>query len=252
MSVADLARRVAAASRLTVLTGAGVSAASGVPTFRGAGGLWRQYRAEDLATPGAFQRDPRLVWDWYASRRAIVAGCEPNAAHQVLAGWSRDRRCVVVTQNVDDLHLRAGTERLIRLHGSLWELRCSGQAQVEASVAGAACGGRWRDERVQLGVLPTCPQCGALARPAVVWFGEALDERDLEEALAATACDLFITIGTSAVVYPAAGLVHQARRHGAITAEINVEPTAASGLVDIAITGAAEEILPQLNLLASV
>jgi NAD-dependent SIR2 family protein deacetylase len=251
MNVTDLARRITGATRLTVLTGAGVSAASGVPTFRGAGGLWRQYRAEDLATPGAFYRNPQLVWEWYASRRAIVAGCEPNAAHQVLAEWSRRRHCTVITQNVDDLHLRAGTERLIRLHGSLWELRCSGRSHDGADATAGACDARWRDERVPLDALPRCPQCGALARPAVVWFGEALDERDLEAALAATRCDLFVTVGTSALVYPAAGLLHEARRAGAMTAEINAEPTSASALVDVTIAGGAEDILPQLDLLAS-
>jgi NAD-dependent SIR2 family protein deacetylase len=251
MSLADLARRIAGVSRLTVLTGAGVSAASGVPTFRGAGGLWRQYRAEDLATPDAFQRHPQLVWEWYASRRAIVAGCAPNAAHRVLAEWSRRRSCTVITQNVDDLHLRAGTERLIRLHGSLWELRCSGRRDDGAGLLTGACDARWRDERVTLDSLPRCPQCGALARPAVVWFGEALDARDLDAAMAATRCDLFVTVGTSALVYPAAGLLHDARRAGAMTADINAEPTPAAALVDMAITGGAEDILPQLDLLAS-
>jgi NAD-dependent deacetylase len=240
MTLPELARQIARASRITVLTGAGVSAASGVPTFRGAGGLWRQYRAEDLATPDAFRRNPRLVWEWYESRRAIVAGCQPNDAHRVLADWSRHRRCVVVTQNVDDLHVRAGTEGLIRLHGSLWELRCTGRD-----------GFSWRDERVPLDLMPTCPQCGALARPGVVWFGEALEEADLAAAARATACDVFLTVGTSALVYPAAGLIHDARRAGALTVEINAEPTPASDVVDVAIGGAAEAILPQLNLLAA-
>jgi NAD-dependent SIR2 family protein deacetylase len=233
---------------MTVLTGAGVSAASGIPTFRGAGGLWRQFRAEDLATPDAFRRDPQLVWEWYESRRAIVAACVPNPAHEVLAQWSQERGCSVITQNVDDLHLRAGTHGLIRLHGSLWDLRCSGHDRGEGS-RHHPCGSTWRDERVPLALPPRCPGCGALARPGVVWFGEALDARDLTAAMAATACDLFITIGTSAVVYPAASLLHEARRAGAVTAEINPEPTPASGLVDIAVAGGAETILPELNLL---
>lgn len=243
-----LSREIARASRITVLTGAGVSAASGIPTFRGAGGLWRQFRAEELATPDAFSRDPQLVWEWYESRRAIVAGCAPNAAHDVLAQWSTERNCIVITQNVDDLHLRAGTRGLIRLHGSLWELRCSGRDRDERSSQGR-CAASWRDEQVPLALPPRCPACGALARPGVVWFGEALNPRDLTAATAATACDLFITVGTSAVVFPAAGLLHEARRAGAVTAEINPEPTPASGLVDIAVAGGAEAILPQLNLL---
>ena len=138
VALVRLAREIERASRVTVLTGAGISAASGVPTFRGAGGLWRQFRAEDLATPDAFARDPLVVWEWYESRRALVAGCEPNAAHRVLAQWSADGRCTVVTQNVDDLHLRAGTQRLIRMHGSLWDLRCSGRGGNR----GSACAGR--------------------------------------------------------------------------------------------------------------
>jgi NAD-dependent deacetylase len=250
MNLPELARRIAGASRLTVLTGAGVSAASGVPTFRGPGGLWRQYRAEELATPGAFHRNPRLVWEWYESRRAIVAACQPNAAHRVLAEWSR-RRCTVITQNVDDLHVRAGTEGLVRLHGSLWDLQCSGRQSADAPYIVRACPERWRDERVPLDLPPTCARCGALARPGVVWFGEALDARDVAAAMKATRCDVFMTIGTSALVYPAAGLLHEARRAGALTAEINAEPTPASSLVDISLVGPAEDILPRLNLLVA-
>ena len=177
---------------MTVLTGAGVSAASGVPTFRGAGGLWRQFRPEVLATAEAFRSDPALVWQWYAWRREKIAGCEPNAAHHAIARWSQHERCRVMTQNVDDLHLRAGTANLVRLHGSIWEMSCWDQ-----------CGQRtWPDPR-RLEVaddgrrLPRCPACHGLARPAVTWFGEALDPGDLDRALAACSCDLFVTVGTS-------------------------------------------------------
>jgi NAD-dependent deacetylase len=238
--LAALAERLAGAARITVLTGAGVSAASGVPTFRGAGGLWRQFRAEDLATADAFRRDPRLVWEWYAWRRKTVAGCEPNAAHRALAQWSRAREGVrIVTQNVDDLHLRAGTRGLVRLHGSLWELSCwTGCADAPTT---------WRDDRVPLPVLPPrCPHCGGLARPAVVWFGEPLSETDVLAANEAASCDVFLTVGTSAVVYPAAGLVTEARRRGAFTAEINADETPASAAVDLAIRGRAEDVLPRL------
>jgi NAD-dependent deacetylase len=233
-----LADRLRQARRVTVLTGAGVSAASGVPTFRGADGLWRRYRPEDLATPEAFARDPRLVWEWYAWRRELIAACRPNAAHEVIARWSHTKAgCQVITQNVDDLHLRAGTDRLTRLHGSIWELSCA-----------AGCGvPRWRDERVPLPSMPPrCLACGALARPAVVWFGESLSPADMDAALAATDCDLFLTVGTASVVYPAAGLVHEARRRGAFTAEVNLDATPASGAVDIAVAGPAEKILPML------
>jgi NAD-dependent deacetylase len=235
-TVADRLRR---ASRVTILTGAGVSAASGVPTFRGPGGLWRQFRAEDLATPQAFQRDPGLVWEWYAWRRELVASCRPNPAHDVIARWShRFERGIVITQNVDDLHVRAGTANLIRVHGSLWEQSCW-------SGCGAAT---WRDETVPLPVIPpSCPRCAGLARPAVVWFGEQLAEADVAAAMAACTCDVFLTLGTSALVYPAAGLVHEARRRGAFTAEINVEATPASSAVDVAIQGPVDQVLPAIS-----
>jgi NAD-dependent deacetylase len=234
-----LVKQLRAASRVTILTGAGVSAASGVPTFRGAGGLWRQFRPEDLATPQAFSRDPRLVWEWYAWRRELIAGCRPNPAHDVIAAWARRfDRCRVVTQNVDDLHVRAGTPNLIRVHGSIWDLRCW-----------SGCGKpSWRDETVPLPILPpTCPECGGLARPGVVWFGESLSPVDLDAAVDACACDVFLTIGTSSVVYPVAGLVHEARRRGAFTAEINLESTPASAEVGEAIQGPADEILPIID-----
>jgi len=237
-----LAARIRGARRLTAMTGAGISAASGVPTFRGPGGMWRTHRAEDLATPDAFASAPALVWERYASRREKVASCRPNAAHDVLARWSTREGVVVVTQNVDDLHVRAGTRDLVRLHGSLWELACFGRCTAGAQP--------WRDERVPLpDAIPRCPHCGGHARPAVVWFGESLDPADVSRALEATACDLFLTIGTSAVVYPAAGLVREARSRGAFTAEINLEETPASSLVDLDIRGHAEEILPTLDAL---
>lgn len=248
-----VADQIKQARRLTVLTGAGVSAASGVPTFRGSEGLWRQYRPEDLATAEAFGRNPALVWEWYAWRRARTAVCTPNAAHEVLSRWSQRDGCTVVTQNVDDLHLRAGTRGLIRLHGSLWELRCAGVDRPGSQRAGrqpAPCAGSWRDEQVPFAEMPPrCPRCGGLARPDIVWFGETLRDDDLAAALEATRCDLFITAGTSSVVYPAAGLVHEARRCGAVTVEINTEPTPASSVVDHALVGPAEDVLPALNLL---
>jgi NAD-dependent deacetylase len=233
-----LADRLKAAARVTILTGAGVSAASGVPTFRGSGGLWRQFRAEDLATPGAFSRNPVLVWEWYAWRRELIASCHPNAAHDVIAQWSREfERCTVITQNVDDLHLRAGTLNLLRVHGSLWELSCWSE-----------CGApTWRDEAVPLSPLPpSCPACGGVARPAVVWFGEPLPTRELDSAAAACDCDVFVAVGTSAIVYPAAGLAHEARRRGAFAVEINLEATAASADVDLAIHGPADQLLPNI------
>ena len=236
-----IALRIREARSVSILTGAGVSAASGVPTFRGAGGLWRQYRAEDLATLSAFTANPHVVWEWYAWRRETIARCLPNVAHEVIARWSRRRsRCAVITQNVDDLHLRAGTQHLTRLHGSIWELRCS---------SGCAAGLRtWRDERVPLPELPPlCPSCGALARPAVVWFGEPLAEADLHAARKAAACDVFVTIGTSSVVYPAAGLVDAARASGALTVEINPDATPATDTVGVSVRLTAEVALPEID-----
>jgi len=240
--VRALASRLRIARAVTVMTGAGVSAASGVPTFRGPEGLWRTFRPEDLATPDAFARDPALVWEWYSWRRSKVASCRPNAAHEVIARWSHEpaRQVRVITQIVDDLHLHAGTRNLIRLHGSLWETRCFN---------GCAEGLRaWPDEQIaERDRLPRCPHCGGLARPAVVWFGESLDATDVERALQAVSCDVFLTVGTSSIVYPAAGFVRAAQARGAFTAEINLEPTPASPLVDLSILGAAEVVLPEVD-----
>ena len=234
-----LAARIKGAGRLTILTGAGVSAASGVSTFRGQDGLWRTYRPEDLAAPEAFASDPRLVWEWYARRRELIAACRPNAAHDIIAAWSRNDGCRVVTQNVDDLHLQAGTRELVRIHGSIWELSCWGRCAPGMTP--------WRDDRVSMpDCPPQCPHCRGIARPAVVWFGESLRSEDLDAAVRATACDVFLTVGTSALVYPAAGLVHAAREHGAFTAEINLEETPTSAAVDIAIHGGAEQVLPAI------
>jgi NAD-dependent deacetylase len=238
-AIQELAEHIGRASRVTILTGAGVSAASGVPTFRGAQGLWRGVRAEDLATPDAFARNPALVWEWYAGRREAVGRCDPNEAHHVIARWSEREGCRVVTQNVDDLHLRAGTRALIRLHGSLWELLCTKRCAY----------GRWRNEDVPfLEMPPRCPGCNAVARPGVVWFGESLDPRHVRAAEdAAARCDVFITVGTSSIVYPAAGLVHHARGHHAYTVEVNPEATPSTGVVDLALRGPAETVLPAVE-----
>ena len=225
------------ASRVTVVTGAGVSAASGVPTFRGEDGLWSNFRVEELATAEAFERDPRLVWEWYEWRRKLIAECEPNRAHEILASWSRRYPgFTLITQNVDGLHERAGTANVVRFHGSLWELACwRGCAESPA---------RWRDETVPFPSLPPpCPGCGGMARPGVVWFGEPIDPVVLDESLAALDCDVCVVVGTSAVVYPAAGLADEARRRGAFTIEINPEPTDATPRFDLAIAGKAEEVL---------
>jgi len=239
--LAPLLARLRGQPRVTVLTGAGVSAASGVPTFRGAQGLWKRHRPEDLATPDAFARDPALVWEWYGWRRHLIAGCEPNRAHIVLAAWSRRYAgFTLITQNVDGLHERAGTADVVRFHGSIWDVRCW-----------QACGAsprQWRDDAVSLASTPpACPHCGGLLRPGVVWFGEGIDPRVLARSEAATHCDLFLTIGTSSLVYPAAGLVQQSRDRGAFTVEINPEATTLSAGVDLALRGPAEEVLDAIE-----
>jgi NAD-dependent deacetylase len=248
--VQALADRFTPDARITVLTGAGVSAASGVPTFRGAGGLWKNFRPETLATAEAFGRDPKLVWEWYAWRRSLIAQCEPNDAHRVLADWSRRYPHVkLITQNVDGLHesafarvaaREASPADVIRLHGSIWEVSCWERCQASPR--------RWRDDRAVFPEMPPrCPHCGALIRPGVVWFGEMLDPDVVSQAELAADCDVFITVGTSAVVYPAAGFLEQARRNGAFTVEINPEATPATHSVELALAGGAETILPQLD-----
>ena len=235
----SLADRLTPDARITVLTGAGVSAASGVPTFRGADGLWKNFKPETLATPQAFARDPKLVWEWYDWRRQKIAACEPNAAHRVLADWSRRfPHFTLITQNVDGLHESAGTANVVRLHGSIWEVSCWQRCETAPP--------RWRDDTVSFNEIPPrCPHCGGVIRPGVVWFGESLDPAIVEHATEAANCDVFITIGTSAVVYPAAGLIDVARQHGAFTVEVNPEATPAT--VDLALRGGAEAVLPEID-----
>jgi NAD-dependent deacetylase len=245
MSIIELGRRFHPQSRITIVTGAGVSAASGIPTFRGAEGLWKNFKPEQLATPGAFQRDPKLVWEWYDWRRQIVASKKPNAAHEVIAAWSgRYPNFALITQNVDGLHEQAGTQNVIRFHGSIWEVSCWNRCPDSPA--------RWEDRSMSFPEIPPhCPHCRGLIRPGVVWFGEAIDPNVLARSAQVADCDLFLTIGTSSVVYPAAGLIHEAKRHGAYTVEINVEKTPASDLLDLALTGAAEQILPQIEAVLS-
>lgn len=236
-----LAGRLKAASRVTVIAGAGLSAASGVATFRGPGGLWKDFRPEELATAEAFARDPRLVWEWYDWRRESIARCRPNRAHEVLAAWSRRFPAfALVTQNVDGLDGRAGTANVLRFHGSIWELSCWDGCRASPA--------RWQDETAPFPALPPrCPHCGGLARPGVVWFGEAIDPDVMRAALEALDCDVCLVVGTSAVVYPAAGLVLEAGRRGAFTAEVNPEPTQLSAELDLAIAGKAEEVLDNVE-----
>jgi NAD-dependent deacetylase len=221
---------------VAALTGAGISAESGIPTFRGAGGLWKDFKPEDLATPKAFARDPRLVWEWYDWRRQRIAGAEPNPAHRALAKLELAKSAfTLITQNVDGLHDCAGSRRILKLHGDIWRHRCT------------KCGANWPDRRAPLPKIPPHCACGGLARPGVVWFGEPLPEGIMQEAEhAAASAEVFLVIGTSAVVYPAAGLIPFAKGAGARVIEINTEPTGFSKMVDCALQGPAGELLPQL------
>jgi NAD-dependent deacetylase len=225
-----------AASSIAVLTGAGISAESGVPTFRGPGGLWRTYRAEDLATPGAFQRDPRLVWEWYNWRRSVLSNVQPNAGHLALVELEkRTREFAVITQNVDGLHERAGNRRIFKLHGDIWTVRCT------------RCGLSRLDPRPSLEHLPPHCACGAMERPGVVWFGESLPTSIWQDALnAASNAQVLLVVGTSAIVYPAAGLASIARRAGAKVVEVNIEETPISNEVDCVLRGSSADILPRL------
>jgi NAD-dependent deacetylase len=226
---------VRSSRRPVVLTGAGFSAESGIPVFRGPGGLWEGHRPEELATPEAFARDPEKVWRWYAWRRERVDAARPHAGHAALAEW--ERRCpdlVVVTQNVDGLHQRSGNRRVLELHGSLIRARCVRE------------GHRVADWKAAAGFPPRC-RCGALLRPDVVWFGEALPADVYEAAAEAVArADLLVVAGTSAVVYPAAMLPELAIQRGVPVVEINPELTPLSPRVTVRLARPAGEALPQL------
>ena len=225
------------AERVVALTGSGISAESGVPTFREAQtGLWERYDPQELATPEAFARDPHLVWNWYQWRRKLVAEAEPNPGHRALAELERRiPEFTLVTQNVDGLHARAGSRNVIELHGSILRSKCS----LEDEVA--------EPEEHDDSVPPLCPHCGAFLRPDVVWFGEMLPPGAFEAASeAARGCDLFLSIGTSSLVYPAASLPFEALENGATLVEINPSETPLSRHATFTLQGRAGEVLPGL------
>ena len=235
-TIAAVAAALAGARRVCVLTGAGISAESGIPTFRDAmNGLWSQFRPEDLATPEAFERDPAFVWRWYEERRRRVAAATPNPGHLALADIeSRVPALTLVTQNVDGLHQRAGSRNVHEYHGSLMRDRCTIEGTV-ADRAGDPAG------------LPRCARCGALLRPDVVWFGEPIPETPLRiAARAAAGCDVFLSIGTSSLVHPAAGLAEIARDAGATIVEMNPDRTGLSDMADLRLAGRSGELLPRL------
>ncbi|MFH1279373.1 MAG: NAD-dependent deacylase [Candidatus Eisenbacteria bacterium] len=229
------ARWLAGAGSIVALTGAGVSAESGIPTFRGEGGLWRTYRAEDLATPSAFARDPILVWEWYRYRQGICAAAAPNAAHAALARIEeRAPGFTLITQNVDGLHRRAGSRNLVEVHGDIFRARCT------------VCGANRELTGAEEETIPACPG-GHTMRPDIVWFGETLPENAIAKAHRASAsADLFLVIGTSAIVYPAASFPLIAKDRGARLVEVNPEETPLTPLADLSFRGKAAEILPLL------
>jgi len=231
---------VAGARHVMVVTGAGMSAESGVPTFRDAQqGLWSRFRPEDLATPEAFEADPDTVWSWYEWRRDLVARAQPNDGHRALAQLGGlVPRLTLVTQNVDGLHERAGSRDVVEFHGNLFANRCLAGHDV-------------LDVPRPCVTPPRCPFCGSLVRPGVVWFGEAIPESALATAVASAGdCDVFLSVGTSSLVYPAAGLAHLAREAGAVTVEINPDPTEFASVATYVLAAPAGRALPAL--LASV
>jgi NAD-dependent deacetylase len=241
LSLTDFPKGVILALRdagcVVALTGSGISADSGVPTFREAQtGLWERYDPQELATPEAFARDPHLVWEWYEWRRKLVAKAEPNPGHRSLA--ELERRIpgfTLVTQNLDGLHERAGSRNVIELHGNILRSKCSLEDEVV------------QPEEHDDSVLPRCARCGAFLRPDVVWFGEMLPAGALEAASeAARGCELFLSIGTSSLVYPAAALPYEALENGAVLAEINLKETLLSRYADYSLRGPAGELLPNL------
>ncbi len=229
------------ATAVAVLTGAGISAESGIPTFRDAlTGLWARFRPEELATPEAFEANPKLVWDWYAWRREAVANAVPNAGHRALAAIERQCRdhqvdFTLITQNVDGLHGAAGSLRVVELHGNIRRVKCFDHGHAVE---------RWEASEQ----VPTCPQCGSLLRPDVVWFGEALPSDALAAALAAArTCDLFLCVGTSTVVEPAASLPFLALQSGARVIELNPAATPLTPHTTVSLRGTAAQLLPALS-----
>lgn len=237
----ELIKKLRTSRHISVLTGAGVSAESGVPTFRDAQtGLWAQYRPEELATPQAFSANPRRVWEWYAWRRELVSKAAPNAGHRALAEmetWlvARGGTFTLITQNVDGLHQQAGSRNVIELHGNLQRTKCSACSQIVS---------QWEAPQTP---PPHCPHCDGLLRPDVVWFGESLPAGALSAALqAAQRCDLMLVVGTSAVVQPAASLPLLAIEHGATVAEVNPEDTPLTPYADYTLRGTSARTLPAL------
>ncbi|HVN94970.1 MAG TPA: NAD-dependent deacylase [Syntrophorhabdaceae bacterium] len=238
MTPTDRAVKALATTKfLLVITGAGISQESGVPTFRGKDGLWQNHRAEDLATVQAFERDPVTVWKWYDFRRAIISKADINPGHKAIKALEEAfHDFLLVTQNVDGLHARAGSTRMVEIHGNLWRVRC-----VRDST-------RSMLTEVPLSVIPPLCACGALLRPDVVWFGESLCSDALDRAIRAVEmCDTLIVAGTSGVVYPVASFPEMVKHHDGFVIEINTEPTPLSAVADVSLYGRSAQILTELT-----
>ncbi|MGY5863525.1 MAG: NAD-dependent deacylase [Candidatus Thorarchaeota archaeon] len=221
---------------LVALTGAGVSKESNIPTFRGKDGLWRNYDAMELATPSAFEKNPKLVWEWYTWRQGLIAECNPNPAHITLVKWEESGILKsLITQNVDGLHRRTGSQNILEVHGDLWALKCIScdyKGRLQAPASG----------------IPPCPQCDKHLRPDVVWFGESLDSGIIGQVYAELEkADACIVIGTSAVVYPAASFPLIVKQRGGRVIEVNVEPTSLTPVADVHLSGKAGELLPTID-----
>ncbi len=221
---------------LIALTGAGISKESNVPTFRGENGLWRNYNAMELATPTAFANNPSLVWEWYSWRQGLIAECEPNPAHNVLVKWEgKGLLKALITQNVDGLHRRAGSQNVLEVHGDLWALKC----------ASCNCVGRLN---APASGIPPCPQCESHLRPDVVWFGESLDAGIIDQVyVELNKADACLVVGTSALVQPSASFPLIVKKRGGQLIEINVEETSLTGVVDVHLSGMAGKVLPPLD-----
>ncbi len=239
----EAARLLVRSKFAIAFTGAGISAESGVPTFRGPDGLWKHYRAEELATPEAFERDPRLVWEFYRWRMRLIAGVRPNRAHYALVELERMGLLkALITQNVDNLHREAGSRNLIELHGNIFRVRCSSCGHSEDLTESGGLG-KFLARRS----LPKCPECGSLMRPDVVWFGEPLPNAPLEEAFSlAGRADLVLVIGTSGVVYPAAYIPYIVKENGGTVIEVNTSESGITPIADVFLRGGAGEVMDKL------
>lgn len=228
--------RLAQAKSLLVITGAGISAESGIPTFRGADGLWKNYRAEELATLDAFERDPETVWQWYDWRRSIIGKAEPNPGHLAIKELEdMFESFLLITQNVDGLHSRSGIKNIVEIHGNLWRVRCTREGKVSMLMD------------IPLKSIPPKCDCGAVLRPDVVWFGESIPSYALDLSFnILEQCDTLIVVGTSGVVYPVASFPQTVKDNGGYVVEVNVEPTPISAIADASLYGNSGDILPMV------